>query len=440
MPNGLSRSKPSNGKIKSEKDIILFIGTVSSAILESVKQLEKELGQKFRPFLLTSLKRKIQPKIQGLLSQIVRCQIDEIELIEKALVDYHNQIAITICKYEAPMPLYARVVELFPYLKNPSSRSILIANDKLEMRKAFKRYYPQITPKFIRVKKYTEVTIKKIIERVGFPCVIKPTNLSKSKLVINCYYKEELEKNLKDAFRKINTLYKKDFAETEPKIIVEELMEGQMYSIDAYVNSYGRIYNTPIIEIKTGKDAGYDDLFMYTQITPSVLVKEEELKAQDVVAKAIHAVGLRSCTVHCELMKTPKGWKVIELACRTGGFREELLYYSFGLCHNLNDLLIHLGKKPVLKKTKNLQTVFMKFWPHKSGKIVAIKGLKKAQELKSLVKFRQEKRVGDYAGLSKHGHTFVVGFTLNAKTRSELLADIRKLEKWIIIKTVKREQ
>ena len=210
-------------------------------------------------------------------------------------------------------------------------------------------------------------------------------------------------------------------------------------SNNAYVNSYGKMYYTPIIEIKTGKDAGYDDLFMYTQITPSVLVKEEEEIAQDIVRKATHAVGLRSGTVHCELMKTPKGWKVIELASRTGGFREELLYYSFGLRHNLNDFLIHFGKKPILKKSRDMQTVFMKFWPHKSGKIVAIKGLKKAQALKSLVKFRQEKKVGDYAGLSKHGHVFVVGFTLCTKTRSELLADIRKLEKLIIIETIKRE-
>jgi len=429
-----------NGKDRNnEKNIILFLGNVSSAMLESVKQLEKHLGQKFRTFLLTSLKRKIMPKVEAQLDQLIRCQIDEIEMVEKALINYHEQITITICKYEAPMPLYARVVELFPYLKNPSSRSILIANDKLEMRKAFRRYYPQITPKFIRVKKITDVIIKKISEEVGFPCVIKPTNLSKSKLVITCYDKEELLKNLEDAFRKVKSLYKKDFAETEPKIIVEQLMEGQMYSIDAYVNSYGKMFYTPIIEIKTGKDAGYDDLFMYTQITPSVLVKEEEEIAQDIVRKATHSVGLRSCTVHCELMKTPKGWKVIELASRTGGFREELLYHSFGIRHNLNDFLIHLGKKPILKKTKDMQTVFMKFWPYKSGKIVAIKGLKKAQDLKSLVKFRQEKKVGDYAGLSKHGHVFVLGFTLCTKTRSELLADIRKLEKLIIIETIKRE-
>jgi len=433
MANGFDKIKDN------EKNIILFIGAVSSAMLESVKLLEKLLAEKFRPFLLTSLKRNIPSKVANELSEIIRCQADKTEYLEKALVKIHDQVILTNCKYEAPMPIYARIVDVFPYLKNPSHHAILVANDKLEMRKAFRRYYPKITPKFIRVKKITDAIIKEINEKVGFPCVIKPTNLSKSKLVITCYDKEELLKNLEDAFRKIKSLYKKDKAETEPKIIVEELMEGQMYSIDAYVNSYGKSYYTPIIEIKTGKDAGYDDLFMYTQITPSVLAKEEEEKAQQVVLEAIHAVGLRSATVHCELMKTPKGWKVIELASRTGGFREELLYYSFGIRHNLNDFLIHLGKKPILKKTREMQTVFIKFWPHKAGKLITIKGLKKAKELKSLVKLRREKKLGEYAGLSKHGHTFVVGFTLCTKSRSDLLADIRKLEKWIKIETVKSD-
>lgn len=421
-----------------EKNIILYVGNTSVLMMESVRQLEEYLGRKFKIYLLTSLNKKIPTEMEKHLDKVIRCNINEPNLLEKAIYKFRDHVAVCISKYEFAMPLWARVVPFFTYLRNPDPRSILIANDKLEMRKTFRRYCPEITPEFIRVKKGSDNIIKEIIQKVGFPCVIKPTNLSKSKLVINCYYREELEKNLQSVFRKIKSLYKQDSAETEPKIIVEQLMEGQMYSIDAYVSGSGKTYHTPIIEIKTGKDAGYDDFFMYTQITPSVIEKEDEKEAQIVVEKAIHAIGLRSCTVHCELMKTASGWKVIELAPRTGGFREELLHYSFGINHNLNDLLIHLGSQPELKKVKKKHTVFMKFWPYKPGKLVAIKGLKKAKELKSLVKFRQGKKIGEFAGLSKDAHSFVVGFTLSAKTRSDLLGDIRKLEKWILIDTVHR--
>jgi hypothetical protein len=421
--------------ISEKKNIVLFIGSLNSDHFETVKELEKHLNRKLKVGLITTLKKKIKPEIEKKLDIFLRCDMEKGRIIEETLRPYHDDILLITAKFEFSIELLARLVSYFPYLRLPTKRSLKIANDKLEMRKAFTRYYPKITPKFIYVKKYSDAILKEIKEKIGFPCVIKPTNLSTSKLIVNCYYQEELEKDLKEVFRKVSSLYKKADVEVEPKIIVEQFMEGQMYTIDAYVNSLGKIYYTPIIEVKTGKDAGYDDFFMYTQITPSILSKTEEMSAHDTVEKAIHAVGLRSTTVHCELMKTSKGFQVIELAARCGGFREELLFNSFGIKHGLNDFLIHLGKKPVIKTTKNNHTVLIKFWPHKKGKLVGIKGLIKAKQLNSLVKFRQGVKMGEYAGLSKHGHTYVIAFTLSTPTRSELLADIRRLEKWIIIET-----
>jgi len=420
-----------------DKDIVLFIGKVSNDHINAVKKFQELLGRKLRVGLITTLNKKISKDVEDKIDILIHCNMDKGSLIEDALLKYRNQVLTLQAKYEYSIELLTRVAPYFPYLRLPNNRSLKIANDKLEMRRTFRKYYPKISPKYIHVKKYSESIIKDIIKEVGFPCVIKPTNLSQSKLIINCFYKEELEKNLKEVMRKINSLYKKAAVENPPQIIVEEFMEGQMYSIDVYVNSYGKMYFTPVIDIKTGKDAGYDDLFMYTQITPSVLDKEEVKNAQDAVTKGVHAVGLKSTTVHVELMKTPKGWKIIELAARPGGFREEIFHYSYGFSHHLNDLLIHLGNKPIIKKKAKKHVVFMKFWPKKPGKIVKLKGLKKAKELKTLVKFRQHKKIGDYAGLSKHGHLSVVGFTLAAKSRSELLGEIRKLEKWVIIETKK---
>ncbi len=426
--------------IPEQKNIVLFIGSLNNDHLETVKELEKFLNRKLKIGLITTLKKKINSEIEKKLDIFLRCDMERGRIIEETLRPYHDNILLITAKYEFSIELLARLVSYFPYLRLPTKRSLKIANDKLEMRKAFTRYYPKITPKYIYVKKYSESILGEIKDKVGFPCVIKPTNLSTSKLIVTCYYQEELENNLKEVFRRVNSLYKKADVEVEPKIIVEQFMEGQMYTIDAFVNSLGKIYYTPVVEVKTGKDAGYDDFFMYTQITPSILSKTEELVAQDTVARAIHAVGLRSSAVHCELMKTSKGFQVIELAARCGGFREELLDNSFGLKHGLNDFLIHLGKKPILKITKNKHTVLIKFWPHKKGKLIGIKGLNKAKQLNSLVKFRQGIKIGEYAGLSKHGHAYVVAFTLATQTRSELLADIRRLEKWIIIETKRNGQ
>jgi biotin carboxylase len=303
------------------------------------------------------------------------------------------------------------------------------------MRRAFTKYIPKISPKYLVVKNYKKSTINQIINEIGLPCVIKPSNLSRSVLTLLCFFEDELEENLTNAYKKLRSIYKKNNSEREPTLLVEQFMEGHMYSIDAYVNSTGKLYYTPIIEIKTGRDMGADDFFMYTQITPSVLEKGEEIKAQYVVERATYALGLRSTTVHAELMKTQKGWKIIEVGSRPGGYRDELLGNGFGINHTVNDFFIHLGKKPYIPKKTKKHVCFIKFWPKKPGKLLKLKGLKKLKEMPWVIKTRQGKKVGDFAGLSKNGHTFVAGITLTGKTRSELLGNIRKVEKMIEIKT-----
>ena len=67
------------------------------------------------------------------------------------------------------------------------------------------------------------------------------------------------------------------------------------------------------------------------------------------------------------------------------------------------------------------------------GVIKSIKGLKKVRELESLKKLIIKKKVGDMAGLSKDGFNKVLDVTLVNKSRDRLLADIRRLEKAVVI-------
>ena len=47
---------------------------------------------------------------------------------------------------------------------------------------------------------------------------------------------EELEKTLRKVFRKINILTKKYKDNEKPRVIVEQYLEGGLYSVDGYVN------------------------------------------------------------------------------------------------------------------------------------------------------------------------------------------------------------
>ncbi len=422
-------------KKEHKKDIILFIWKLTKEHLASVKNLNKITGQRYRVFLLTTSKYEVPKELAPEIECILRANFKAMSAVEDKLKPYHNDIALIVNRWESTMPFYGRLLELFPYLHGANTRSMQLASNKFDMRQAFLKYDKKITPMFMKIKNSSEKTLKSVKEKIGFPSIIKPVGLSSSQLVSVNYYGGELKKSLDKAFKKIYSLFKSKKVEHEPQLIVEEFMEGQMYSIDAYVNSRGKVFFAPMIDIKTGKEAGYDDLFLYLEITPTILPQKEIEAARETSGKAIEAIGLKSSSAHIELMRTPKGWKVIEMAARVGGFRNEMYREAFGFDHKANDYCIHLGKEPVIKRTPKQHVAKLKFYPKKPGKIISIGGLQTVKEMKSVVSVYQEKKIGDFADYAKNGHTFVVTFIIKAKTRDKLLGEVRKIEQLIKIET-----
>jgi hypothetical protein len=252
-------------------------------------------------------------------------------------------------------------------------------------------------------------------------------------LVTIAYHADELEDSLKRVFRKINKLQKEKNSQATPSVLVEQYMEGDMYSVDGYVNSRGTVYFTPFCYVKTGRDVGYDDFFAYQTIAPSKLNKHSAEQAREQSKKAVHALGLRSTTVHVELMKTEEGWKIIEVGPRVGGFRDTMYYLSFGIDHSANDFFMRIPKEPRIPRTIKGHTAVLKIFAHREGKITKITGVKKAQELKSFYSITEHKKTGDRAVFAKHGGDSIFNITFFNKDRSRLLADIRRFEQMVKI-------
>jgi len=420
---------------KNKKDIILFIWKITAEHIASVEHLRKTTGIKYKIFLLTFSKYELSKELKESVHTVLKTDLKNIGLVEKKLAPHREKIAAIINRWESTMPLYGRLFELFPYLPGSSVRSMRLASDKFEMRKAFARYDKKITPEFLFVKNVTDKAIKQVKEKVGFPCIIKPVGLSSGRLITVAYYEGELKSTLKKTFKKLSVSFKKNKVEHEPKLIVEHFMEGQMYSIDGYVNSYGKVVFTPMVDIKTGKEAGYDDLFVYLETTPSVLAPEEIKGAQEVVHKGIFALGIRSTSVHFELIRTVKGWKIIELGSRVGGWRNEMYRLAFGFDHKMNDYLTHLGKQPIMKSKPKASVAKLKFYPKKAGTLVSIGGLQKVKDMFSVASVYQEKKIGDFCDYAKNGHQYVITFIIKADTRAKLLGEVRKIEQLIKIET-----
>ena len=421
------------------RDTILFVNGIRPSTLEAVDTYRSRYDKKVRILIIVDqLKKKTVASLNELKkntgrTEILTCNLDSPVEIKKTLKPYMNRLLAVSSQFENSVPALQKVLPHVPYLNGPTEESLDWSTDKIQMRQMLRAHNPAISPKFTVIESHTEVTIAQIEKTVGYPCVVKPAGLAASMLVTLVYYREELEEALELTFNKIDDVYKKKMGRGNPKILVEEMMEGVMYSIDGYVNNRGNIYLNPPVHIKLGKDIGFDDFFGYQQSTPTKLRKNQVEDANYVASESIKALGLRSTTVHVELMKTVEGWKIIELAPRMGGYRHTLYHWSFGINHILNDILIRIPQKPVIPKKVQGYTAAFKFFARQEGKLVTIKGLKKLRELESYVNTVVYKKKGDKCLFAKNGGSVVMEVTLYNKERARLQADIRRMERAIEI-------
>lgn len=249
-----------------------------------------------------------------------------------------------------------------------------------------------------------------------------------------CHHQEELEKAVKDIFREIQKVYDANGRTETARVIAEEYMDGLQYSIDAYVSSRGQVTCCPLVRQKTGHDIGRDDFFGYLQSTPTALSSATVKKAEAVIRRGIHALGLRNTTVHVELMRIDNVWKIIEIGARIGGFRAKLHRLSCGINHGMNDVLVRMGRKPVVPRRCHGFAAAIKYYAKEEGEIVSILGLRKVEKLSSFYHIEMRKKRGDRSVFAKNGGGAIFILYLVNSSRSELLADIRRVEETVKVK------
>jgi len=422
------------------KNIIVYVMNVPAGAVRAVHDYGAQTGQKLRVMLLyDSRVRDVHEKMKNKeLDIVVSCDFSNKAKITEALKPYESELLAITCRSEQSLSRFAQIIPHVPYLRTPSTESLLWAADKYEMRKRFRAYDKKITPAFTLVKNNTVAERSRITKKVGFPMVVKPTNLAASMFVSICYHEEDLEKTLRNTFSKLRKAYKNDNRQEEPQIIAEEYMEGDLYSIDCYVNSRGGVTHCPLVRQKTGKDIGHDDFYNYLQITPTALKSTTIARAEEVATSAIRALGLRSSLTHVELMKIDDEWKIIEVGARMGGFRHVLHELSCDINHSLNDVLVRIPRKPVVPKKCKGYACAMKWFAKKEGLITEMKGIKKIEELHSFQSITLNKKVGDRSVFARNGGRSVFNLFMYNTDRSKLLADIRRVEQMVEVKVAAR--
>jgi len=426
------------------RDTVLFINGVRKQTFTALDTYETRYGKKLRMLVFVDAKRNKlinslnkQKQVSNKKITVEAVDFDSPVALRKKLEKYRENLLAVTCQFENSIPYLEKITPHLPYLDTPTQSSLDWSTDKIAMRQLLKTQDKTLIPKYTVIKDASAESISRVEKQVGYPVVVKPAGLAASLLVSVCYHREELEDTLKKTFKTIEKVYKNKLGRGTPKILVEQLMDGEMYSIDVYVNGRGNTYATPVVHVKTGRAIGFDDFFGYQRMTPTRLLKTHIEDANHAAVKAVRALGLRSTTAHVELMRTEKEWKIIELAPRMGGFRHEMYQLSYGINHILNDILVRVPQKPIIpKKTRGYTAVF-NIYAKSEGVMNSIVGVKAVRALTSFNAIEVSKVKGDELKFAKNGGSPVLEITLFNKVRSELLADIRRMEKAVVIEVTK---
>ena len=432
-----------------KRDTVLFVGHKINFNIGLLSDLSAKLNRDLRGVLvvertnralLAKLKSKrLQAKLKRRNFDILVIKSKQPHRLQAQLKPYLDRVLAITVQRENLMPIYRRLLPHFPYILAPTDKSLEWATNKLNMRHMLSIFDKKLCPRFAPVADAEPATLRKMAKRIGFPLITKPTGLATSLLVNQCYYEEELKKVLRRSFKKIKSVYKLKKGRDAPAIMAEQLLDGDVYTIDAYVNAKGRVVFCPMVFVETGRAAGFDDFFSYKQITPvKKLSKVKQEAAMAVSKKGIKALALRSATCHIELIYDGEEWKIIEIAARPGGYRHDLYGKSFGFNHGLNDLLNKLNLKPVVNRRTRGHSCIIKFYARQEGVIKRIRGTEAIKSIDSVVKYVACLSKGDRAQFAKNGGGCVGLAKLFNRNPAALAGDVRRAEQTIRIEIAKK--
>ncbi|MDO8266196.1 MAG: ATP-grasp domain-containing protein [Candidatus Saccharibacteria bacterium] len=420
-----------------DKITIIAIDRAESEVGRAAKKLAENLSADVSAYMLVNHSYIGTPaykgdETNGFFKEVV-CDFNDTYELTKILNDICEGQVILHCRLEEAIQDYQKVIAL---LNNPYTQtveSLELSTKKYKMRKAISSKYPEICPKFVQIESQFDLN-ESLIQNFKFPVIIKPNGLHSSFFVTKCNNYNEVEENVNDIFEKLKSVYEREYGTGKPSLVIEEFMEGEMYSIDAYVTHNNDYYFLPIIRVVTAAELGLDGYYSYRHIVPTDLNEEEIAKANKCAKKGMEALGLKSSTTHVELYKTPDGWKIIEIGPRIGGYRQELYLESFGIDHYYNDLLIHSGKEPIVTHSHEKHAAGLNIYADYEGTILSIEGVEEAQKLPSVVSLKCHVAVGDKAVFASNGGQFLVDGILSNQNKEELEADVATVRSLIKFK------
>lgn len=222
-------------------------------------------------------------------------------------------------------------------LKNPNKKAENISTNKFLFRKALKE--KKISSPFFQQVELNKLSKLKLNNKLTYIC--KPLSSSASRGVFVFKNKKQLIYNLK------KYLYE---YRNQKKILIEEFMHGQMYSIEGF---YFKNNFIPICINKNFKE------FKSSLANKSILINFKNKNifslGRDLASKCCKAIKVKYAPIHLEFIISNKTKKIypIEIALRGAGTYIYGTFLKRVLKKNTADLEIDLKEKKEVAKIKN---------------------------------------------------------------------------------------
>jgi biotin carboxylase len=212
------------------------------------------------------------------------------------------------------------------------------------------------------------IQMRQAVNRLGFPVVVKPVDNSGSRGVTILEEESFLEKTYQEAKGNSNS----------GRVIVEEFMDGIELTVEGF--SIGGQHHILAISDKYKPEGVY---CVATQLAyPAEISIDDEMKVTDLIKAAYNAAQVDNTPTHSEVILTSQGPKIVEMACRGGGFyvftRVVEMVSGYDIVGNWSKLCA--GDSP--EEVKVLKRgVVLRFYSAPIGRLVGVAGFEQARAI-----------------------------------------------------------
>jgi biotin carboxylase len=308
-----------------------------------------------------------------------------------------------------PVAIAARIAARFGLRHPLSPETAVLAVSKQRQRERLDEHgVPQ--PAWRMVTDASELTV---------PCVVKPPDRQGQKGLTLVRDEADLSDAVATAIS----------ASRAGAALVEELVPGPEVTVNAF-SVGGRFYPLTVTDRVTGEPPAFGVALAHAW--PS---EHDVAGAIEVAEQAAAALGVREGPTYTQLLLSPDGPKVMELAARLGGGHDaELCLAALGIDLNGLALAAALGEAISVPDAKPIGGACVSFLVAPAGLLINVEGLEQARSSEGVLGARVYRRPGWIfeplrRGSDRAGFVLATGDSRNeALTRAERAADLIRFE------------